>query len=117
LANEDARRKQVAARALAHWGIYGDSERQNIISEAGGIPALVAVVVDGSAKGRNDAANALAALADENTNQRAIQGAGGIPARVARVVGGSAKGQERAANALAALGLVFRSQPTRHLIS
>jgi hypothetical protein len=80
LANEDARRKQVAARALADW-CDGNRERQNIIHGAGGIPALVAVVADGSAEGQGNAANALAKLADDNdTNQHAIREAGGIPA-------------------------------------
>jgi vacuolar protein 8 len=84
----------------------GDDANKEAIVAAGAIEPLVALVRDGDAKGKADAARALGILADGNdANKAAIRSAGGIEPLAALVRDGDAEGKADAARALGILGI------------
>ena len=80
--------------------VRNNARSRALIAEAGGIPLLVELLRDGSAKAKKEAAWALGNLACNAANRIAIAEAGGIPPLVELLRAGSAKAKEEAAWAL-----------------
>ena len=77
-----------------------DYPYEDLIVEAGGIPPLVELLRDGSAKAKKEAAWALGNLACNGVNVILIAEAGGIPPLIKLVRDGSADAKRAAAGAL-----------------
>ena len=80
-----------------------NADNKVVITKAGGIPPLVALVRDGTALQKEHAAGALWNLAGDTDNRVAIAQAGGIPPLVALARDGTAQQKKEAAGALARL--------------
>jgi len=103
LGEDDDAAKAAAAHALGTllgWHVDEDDANRALIVRAGGIPPLVELLRDGSAKGKAEAAKILAYLAVRNANVVAIAEIGGVPPLVDLLRDGTAAAKHFAAAAL-----------------
>ena len=91
--------KAAAARALGNFA-YNNSANKAAIAKARGIPPLVDLLRDGSAKAKEDAARTLSSLACSIANGVLIVADGAIPPLIDLLRDGGANAKVRAAAAL-----------------
>ena len=95
----DDKKKAAAARALGNFA-YNNSANKAAIAKARGIPPLVDLLRDGSAKAKEDAARTLSSLACSIANGVLIVADGAIPPLIDLLRDGGANAKVRAAAAL-----------------
>ena len=99
LCEGDDKKKAAAARALGNFA-YNNSANKAAIAKARGIPPLVDLLRDGSAKAKEDAARTLSSLACSIANGVLIVADGAIPPLIDLLRDGGANAKVRAAAAL-----------------